>query len=197
MNNTLKHLIFLPITSALWYYVCGEIPFYFLIGLGYFHSMGWFTFILLFSIFFGILSLIFSLPSLLNNLILKKVYGYSRLSIGFHSLASLLGILSYLYVLYDVGSVTFMQFWEVSKIKTILLIFPALGLIIGMIFTLVISPIISKYDISSEQNTSLRFNNINQNKVLIDKELTDLEILDLLDDLDLGDDLDESKKQII
>jgi hypothetical protein len=137
------------------------------------------------------------LTSLLNNFLLKKVYGYSWLSLGCHSLASLIGILSYLYVLYDAGSITFTQFWEDSKIKTILLIFPALGLILGMISALVISPIISKYNISSGQNTSLRFNNINQNKVLIDKELTDLEILALLDDLDLGEDLDESKKQII
>jgi hypothetical protein len=194
MNNTLKHLFFLPITSFLWYFVCGEIPFYILIGLAYVHSLGWFPFIFLIFTFIGLLTVVFLLPSLLNNFLLKKVYSCSWLSIGSHAIASLLGILSYLYVLYDAGSITFTQFWEDSKIKTILLIFPALGLILGMISALVINPIISKYDISREQNSSLRFNNNNnQDKVLIDKELTDLEILDLLDDL--GDDLDESKNR--
>ena len=143
----------------------------------------------------GLLTVVFSLPSLLNNFLLKKVFGYSWLSVGFHAIASLLGILSYLYVLYDAGSITFTQFWEVSKIKTILLIFPALGLISSMISSLVISPLISKYDISRKQNSSLRFDNNNQDHILIDKELTDQEVLDLLENLDLEDDLDEINKR--
>ena len=195
MNNTLKHLIFLPVTSFLWYYVCGKIPFYILFGLAYIHSLGWFSFIFLFFTLIGLLTVVFSLPSLLNNFLLKKVFGYSWLSVGFHAIASLLGILSYLYVLYDAGSITFTQFWEVSKIKTILLIFPALGLISSMISSLVISPLISKYDISRKQNSSLRFDNNNQDHILIDKELTDQEVLDLLENLDLEDDLDEINKR--
>ncbi|MCZ8229446.1 hypothetical protein [Flavobacterium sp.] len=195
MNNTLKHLIFLPVTSFLWYYVCDEIPFYILIGLAYIHSLDWFPFIFLIFTLIGLLTVVFSLPSLLNNFLLKKVYGYSWLSVGFHAIASLLGILSYLYVLYNTGSITFTQFWEVSKIKTILLIFPALGLISSMISALVISPLISKYDISRKQNSSLRFDNNNEDHILIDKELTDLEVLDLLANLDLGDDLDEINKR--
>ena len=64
-----------------------------------------------------------------------------------------------------------------------------------MISSLVISPLISKYDISRKQNSSLRFDNNNQDHILIDKELTDQEVLDLLENLDLEDDLDEINKR--
>ena len=64
-----------------------------------------------------------------------------------------------------------------------------------MISSLVISPLISKYDISRKQNSSLRFDNNNQDHILIDKELTDQEVLDLLKNLDLEDDLDEINKR--
>lgn len=150
MNNSLKHLLFLPITTMLWYYVCSAIPFYLLMAVGYIFSVGWILFFLFFFIFMGLTSLIFSLPSIVNNYILNKIYGNSWLSIGCHSLAGLLGVLSYAYVLYDAGAISFIQFWEDSKIKTILIFFPALGAVIGMVFSLVFSPVLIAIDRENE-----------------------------------------------
>jgi hypothetical protein len=194
MNNSLKHLIFLPITSILWYYVCRLIIGLFFFGLVYIYSLNWLPFLFFFFILVGLVSVVFTVPSFVNKYLLILLYGNSWFSVVCHSLFSITGIVSYFYFLYYSDSTPFNVYWQNSPFKIILMFFPCLGLIIGMITSLVFSPIIYKYDVFLEEKTSLKFNNKIQDKVLIDKELTDLEILDLLDDLDLGDDLQESKK---
>lgn len=144
MKSVLNHLL-LPFTTLVWYLISYCVVWAVISSLVYVFDFHWVWLIFCEFIFIGLISVLFTLPSLLNNFLLQKLFNYSWVSIVFHSIAGLVGVFSVLYILkgrgVDVGI-----FWQVSWFKTILLGVPAFGVIIGMIYSLGISPIMIKID---------------------------------------------------
>lgn len=143
MNNILKHLL-LPFTTLLWYFICHYIPYLVFIGLAYIFSLGWLSFIFFYLVLVGLVYGMVSIPSFLNYYLIKKLYNLSWIAVIFHSLAGSLGIFSYLKIYYYSDSTSLSIFWDMSWLRTILLGIPACGVIIGMVWSLGISPVFFK-----------------------------------------------------
>ena len=150
MSRVLKHLL-LPFTASLWYFICHYIVFGVFAGLVYVFTINLIYFIFLYLVFIGIISAIFTLPSIANSYLLDKLYNFSWLSVILHCLAGLFGIFSYLKILYSSDSTSLSVFWSISWLKTLLLALPAFGLIIGMIYSIGISPFLIKIDKLNER----------------------------------------------
>lgn len=147
MGNFFKHLL-LPFTALLWYFICHYVAFGVFVGLTYIFVINWFYFILFYLVFIGLISALFTIPSIANYYLLNKLYSFSWLSLICHSLAGVLGVFSYLKLYYGGDSSSLSNFWDVSWLRTILLGIPAFGVITGMVWSLGISPILLKMDIN-------------------------------------------------
>lgn len=150
MRKILKHLL-LPFTALVWYFVCHYITFGVFTGLSYVFSINWLYFLLFYLVFIGLISALFTIPSLANNYLIDKLYSFSWVSIVCHSVIGLLGVFSYLKLYYYSDSTSLSIFWDISWLRTILLGVPAFGMIIGMIYSLGISPFLIKINKISEK----------------------------------------------
>lgn len=144
MQKILKHLL-LPFTALLWYLISYCVVWAVIASLVYIFDFHWAWLIFCEAIFIGLISTLFTLPSLGNYYLLDKLFGYSWVSIIFHSIAGVIGVFNVLNVFYERGVVLGI-FWDISHFKTILLFFPVLGVITGMIYSLGISPFLIKID---------------------------------------------------
>lgn len=98
--------------------------------------------------------LVGSLPAVINYLILK-FYKFRWFSIITHSIAGVFGILYFYYLMYQnppemvIGNETtpiLEALWDDSWFKTLLLMFPFIGLQLGLIYQGVFSPITLKLE---------------------------------------------------
>jgi hypothetical protein len=118
-------------------------------------SLSWIWLILGYTFLIGIISmLVGSLPAVINYLILK-FYKFRWFSIITHSIAGVFGILYFYYLMYQnppemvIGNETtpiLEALWDDSWFKTLLLMFPFIGLQLGLIYQGVFSPITLKLE---------------------------------------------------
>jgi hypothetical protein len=143
----------IPITAIIWYLMTYYGIYFGVLLMIFMFSLSWIWLILGFSLMVGVIStLIIGLPSVFRFLILS-LYGASWLSVISHSISGLFGLVSISYFFYTSppefvigGESVFIiyQMWEVAPIKTIFLAFPAIGLLLSLIWSTVISPILIK-----------------------------------------------------
>jgi hypothetical protein len=118
-------------------------------------SLSWIWLILGYTFLIGLISLLVNtLPAIINILILK-FYQLNWFSIVFHSIAGLLGIIYFNYLIYqnplemvsgNESTPILKALWNQSWLKTILLMFPFLGLQLGIIYQGIFSPISMKLE---------------------------------------------------
>lgn len=129
--------------------------FYGMVLMVWMFSLSWIWLIIGYTFLLGIISfLVGSLPALINFLILK-FYRLNWFSIIAHSSAGLLGIVYFYYLIYqnppemvsgNESTLILKALWNQSWLKTILLIFPFIGLQLGLIHQGVFSPILMKLE---------------------------------------------------
>lgn len=144
-----------PITMMIWYILCYLGLHYGMVLMLWMFSLSWIWLILGYTILIGIIStIVSSLPALINLLILR-FYKLTWFSIITHSLAGLLGILSFYYLMYQnppemvsgtESTPILKALWNYSWLKTIFLMFPFIGLQLGLIYQGIISPITIKLE---------------------------------------------------
>jgi len=137
----------------IWFYLSYLGLYYGMVLMFWMFSLSWFWLIIGYIFLIGIISsLVVSLPTLLNGLILQ-FYRLTWFSIITHSIAGLLGIAYFYYMIYqnppDVVSgnetmPTLKGLWNQSWLKTILLMFPFIGLQLGVIYQGIFGPITAK-----------------------------------------------------
>jgi hypothetical protein len=120
-------------------------------------TLGWFWLIFGYTFLIGLISfLINSLPSIINYFILN-LYKLNWFSIIIHSLVGFIGIIySYFFLIENppefvsgsLESNILYYLWNESKIKTIFLLFPFLGLQFGIFHQFVIAPFLLKIESS-------------------------------------------------
>lgn len=150
--SKLKYLL-VPVTMLLWY----MITYYsLLLGLKLMFWMFTLSWTWLFIVYFFLIGIVFGLvgeiPAIINHLILK-IYNSNWLVIILHTIAGALGVYAFYYMLNmnpptmenGVESLSLMEgLWKESKLKTILLSFTALGLLVQVVYVCVLHPIIGK-----------------------------------------------------
>lgn len=115
--------------------------------------LSWFWLIIGYSFLIGIIYfLVSSLPALVSLLILK-FYRMNWFSIISHSIAGILGIVHFYYIMFEnppemisghESTPILKALWNESWLKTILLIFPFIGLQLGVIYQGIFSPVVVK-----------------------------------------------------
>jgi uncharacterized protein YacL len=109
----------------------------------YVFNLNWIWILFFEFIFIGLIYVVFLLPSMMGMYVFEKIYKNSWVSVILHSLVGLLAYVWAFYGLY-IGGFSISMFWEISKIKTFLLLLPGLSIIIGLFNSFVVIPIISK-----------------------------------------------------
>lgn len=106
----------------------------------------------------SILALVLSLPALIN-LVILKIYDLNWYSIIFHSLAGILGVFCFYYLMNQSplqlfsknGSTSILQtLWQTSSLKTILLMLPFIGIHLSLIYMGIFNPIAMKLHLVPE-----------------------------------------------
>lgn len=117
----MRKLILLPFTGLMWFFVVALMT-YLAINLWIivFRLDLW---LIILIEFIGILSLkiIFLIPTIINNLILERLYRYNKIITIIHSFIGLLAILSVLYF-YNTYDINIVAAWDASWIKTLILL---------------------------------------------------------------------------
>ena len=160
MTKHLKYL-FLPITVLIWYLI-GFYGIYFSIfavGLIFKIKLIW---IILFDTFiFGLVyGIIVGIPQLLEMMIM---WGFRRnlLVLILHSLAGLLGVIHIIFFLIqrppmlagEKGEVFFIfGMWDIAPVKTIFIIFPSLFYVLGLIYSTIIAPVVTYFELKDENS---------------------------------------------
>ena len=144
-----------PITMIIWFLLTYLGVYYGMVLMLWMFSLSWIWLILGYTFLIGIISAIVgSLPALINYLILK-FYKLTWFSIVTHSLAGLLGIVYFYYLMYQnppemvsgtESTPILKALWNDSWLKTILLMFPFIGLQLGLIYQGIFSPITMKLE---------------------------------------------------
>jgi len=139
-----------PITMAVWFLLSCLTMYLGMSLMLWMFSLSWFWIIFGYTLLLGIISaLVSSLPTLINYLILK-LYKLTWFSIITHSLAGLLGIVYFYYLMYQTPPEAIIEtertpilkgLWAISWLKTILLMFPFIGLQLGLIYQEIFIPI--------------------------------------------------------
>jgi len=142
-----------PITMIIWFLLSYLGVYYSMVLMIWMFTLSWFWLIVGYSFLIGIITaVVISLPTLVNYLILK-FYKLNWFSIITHSLAGLLGIAFFYYRIsintpeVDAGNETvslLKTLWSISWLKTIMLMFPFIGLQLGLIYQGIFSPITIK-----------------------------------------------------
>lgn len=139
-----KHYVYhalLPVTMLFTYFIVYYSAYYTIIGLAYFFTWSWFWVLIFFPIAISVIYLITSLPGLILNVTYEALYKNSWLSIILHSTVAAYSVfLVYMFLKHE-SNISIKVFWEVSKFKTIILFFPGLGIIAGIIYTFCLSQI--------------------------------------------------------
>jgi hypothetical protein len=150
----MRHLLS-PITFVIWFLLTYYAVYFGMVLMIWMFSLDWIWLILGYSMLLGLISMLVNvLPILINNLILK-FYKFSWFSVIAHSVAGLLAIIAFYYVIYqtppemvtgDRNISILKAFWEDSWLKTILLFIPFVTLQFMLIFQGVFNPIMIKLD---------------------------------------------------
>ena len=144
-----------PITMFIWFLLTYLCVYYGMVLMLWMFSLSWIWLILGYTFLIGLISfLVNSLPAIINILILK-FYRLNWFSIVTHSIAGLLGIVFFYYIIYqnppemvsgNESTPILKALWNQSWLKTILLMFPFIGLQFGIIYQGVFSPITMKLE---------------------------------------------------
>ena len=144
-----------PITMFIWFLLTYFCVYYGMVLMLWMFSLSWIWLILGYTFLIGLISLLVNtLPAIINILILK-FYQLNWFSIVFHSIAGLLGIIYFYYLIYqnplemvsgNESTPILKALWNQSWLKTILLMFPFLGLQLGIIYQGIFSPISMKLE---------------------------------------------------
>ena len=158
MVKYLKYL-FLPLTVLIWYLI-GFYGIYFsILAIGLIFKIKLIWIILFDTIIFGLVyGIIVGIPQLLEIMI---VWGFRRnlLVLVLHSLAGLLGIIHIISFLIqrppmlvvENGPVFFISgMWEISPVKTIFIIIPSLFYVLGLIYSTIIAPVVTHFELNDE-----------------------------------------------
>ena len=152
----MKYLL-TPFTLLIWFTITCYSIYYSAILMIWMFTLGWFWLIIGYTFLIGLISfLINSLPSVINYFILK-LYKLNWFSIITHSIVVFIGIIySYVFMIENPPEIVngsqesnFLNYlWNESWIKTILLLFPFLGIQFGVFHQFVIAPFILKIESS-------------------------------------------------
>lgn len=142
-----------PITMLIWFLLTYLAIYYGMFLMLWMFSLSWIWLILGYTFLIGLISfLVGSLPAIINFLILK-FYRLNWLSIVTHSIAGLLGVVYFYFLIYQnppemvSGNETIpilKALWNQSWLKTVLLMITFIGLQLGIIYQGTFSPITMK-----------------------------------------------------
>ncbi len=152
----MKHIL-TPFTLLIWFAITCYSIYYSAILMIWIFTLGWFWLIFGYTFLIGLISfLINSSPSIINYIILK-LYKLNWFSIITHSIVGFIGIIySYVFIIENPPEIingsqesNFLNYlWNESWIKTILLLFPFLGIQFGVFHQFVIAPFVLKIESS-------------------------------------------------
>lgn len=141
-----------PLTSFLWYLTCYLGLYYGHVLIIWMFSLSLFWVIIGFAFLVGIISgLTAEIPSLLNQFILVKFYNRNKIAIVLHSIAGFIGIFLCYKLLYFDNPISMGGnsddswigiMWEISALKTFLVMIPYVALNLSLCFTSTISPLL-------------------------------------------------------
>ena len=144
-----------PITMFIWFLLTYLGVYYGMVLMLWMFSLSWIWLIIGYTFLIGIISfLVGSIPAIINFLILK-FYRLNWFSIITHSIAGLLGIAYFYYLIYqnppemvsgNENTPILKALWNQSWLKTLLLMFPFIGLQLGLIYQGIFSPITMKLE---------------------------------------------------
>ena len=123
----------MPVTLLLWFAIINYGFYYSIEGLVYIFNLHWFVVLVLGGVFIGLLSLVYRLPMAIVLFVIGKLYKNSWLSVVLHSLVGLIACVNIVIYYYN-SDLSLSLFWNTSKLKTILLFFPAIGVLIGCLW---------------------------------------------------------------
>lgn len=132
----MKYLL-LPITMYINYLLAYYSVWLVLVAIGYIFNIGWFWLLFLGLIFLGIALFISNgLPSLIR-FGLTYLYGNTWLSVILNSVAGIIGLVMAkdMFFAYEGNRFVLSVMWYVSKLKTIVLGLPFIGLIISLLWS--------------------------------------------------------------
>ncbi|MCR1025773.1 hypothetical protein NQT66_13200 [Cellulophaga baltica] len=139
-----------PITMFIWYLLTYLGLYYGMVLMLWMFSLSWIWLIVGYTFLIGIITfLVSSLPAIINLLILK-FYRLNWVSVITHSIAGFFGIVYFYYLIFQnpprmysgLESTSILQaLWNQSWLKTILLMFPFVGLQLGIIYQGIFGPI--------------------------------------------------------
>lgn len=148
-----------PVTMFIWFLVSYLGLYYGMVLMLWMFSLSWIWLILGYTLLIGIIStLVSTLPALINALILN-FYKLTWFGIISHSIAGLLGIIYFYTLVYQnppemvsgtESTPILKALWSDSWLKTILLMFPFIGLQLGLIYQGVFAPVSMKLDEENE-----------------------------------------------
>ncbi len=144
-----------PITMFIWFLITYLGVYYGMVFMLWMFSLSCIWLILGYTFLIGLISLLVnSLPAIINILIMK-FYRLNWFSIITHSIAGLLGIVYFYYLIYqnppemidgNESTPVLMALWNQSWLKTVLLMIPFMGLQLGLIYQGIFSPIKMKLE---------------------------------------------------
>jgi hypothetical protein len=134
----------IPITSIIWAVVTYFCLSYVLVAQYLITNIGWFWLILLYSVIIGVAGLLYNIAGGVS-LAISYFYKFSRLSLIIHCLFGIIGfVFSIIYYIEDDKFVEmYSKMWECYPVKTILLTPGFIGLYLGIIYAMIIIPIIT------------------------------------------------------
>lgn len=153
----MKYLL-TPFTLLIWFTITCYSIYYSAVLMIWMFTLGWFWLIFGYTFLIGLISFLINfLPSIINYFILK-LYKLNWFSIITHSIVGFIGIIySYVFIIENPPEIVngsqesniFYYLWNDSWVKTILLLFPFLGLQFGIFHQFVIAPILLKIESST------------------------------------------------
>lgn len=145
--------VWTPLTMFLWYLTTYYGLYFAVIGIAFMFSLSWLWLIMgyvfLVGTIFGISN---EIPGLLRFLILK-IYGITWFSCIVHSLAGVIGTIQIIrffsanppeLVIGDESSFMLTGMWKTAPVKTVLLAFPFVGLVMSLLWSTIIVPVYIK-----------------------------------------------------
>ena len=147
--------LLIPFSLLIQYAIVYYSTYYLIVASFVLFSLNWLWIIFGFGILTGLISFIFSVIPSLIQLLVTRIYKGNSLVLGFHSVASLLAIISLLHLFYEYPAMLvagdneipiFRALWQAYPLKC-LIIFPSIiGMLFSQIYGFVIGPFMHTQD---------------------------------------------------
>lgn len=148
----MKYLL-TPVTMLIWFLLTYSGVYYGTLLMIWMFTLSWVWLLFGYTILIGAISwLVGSLPAFINFLILR-FYGINWFSVTIHSVSGLMGLVYIYTFLYqnpiemsNDSTPILKALWQESWLKTVLLMFPFIGLQLGIIYQAIFAPILMKLE---------------------------------------------------